>query len=407
MNGREFDVVIWGATGFTGRLVAEYLAKAYKDDKNLKWAIAGRNQGKLRSVRKLIGAEHIPTIVADSHDRASLDALVKRTKVICTTVGPYAKYGSELIAACIANKTDYCDLTGEVQWMRRMIDRHHDEAKANGTRIVHTCGFDSVPSDMGVYFLQNELKKETGTYAQHIKLRVKAMKGGMSGGTYASLSYVMEEAEEDKTIYQTLFDPYGLNPVGSPRGADKPDLRKVIYDKDAKSWIAPFIMAVINTKVVRRSHALSGFPYGKDFRYDEAMATGSGIAGRVKGLLTAGIMGAMMAGKPGSVLKKITDRVLPDPGEGPSLEERENGFFNLKLIAKMPDGSLRFGKVTGDRDPGYGSTSKMLAEAAVCLAKDKEKCPKVAGMLTPSTALADPYLNRLINKAGLTFELKK
>ncbi len=401
-NQREFDVILWGASGFTGRLVAEYFLSRYPD--NLKWAMAGRNQQKLEEVRSAIGGDHIPLVIADSMDRASLDQMTIRTKVICTTVGPYAKYGSELVASCIENQADYCDLTGEVQWMRKMIDEHHAQAEAKGVRIVHTCGFDSIPSDMGVYFLQREIKKDKGVYAAHIKLRVKAMKGKMSGGTYASLSYVMEEAAGDKSIYKTLLDPYGLNPKDSQRGNDQPDLNKVIYDEDARSWLAPFIMAVINTKVVRRSHALSGYPYGPSFRYDEAMMTGDGIGGRAKGLVTAGVMGIMMAGKPGSILKKVTDKVLPDPGEGPNKQERENGFFNIQLIAKMPDGTILRGKVTGDKDPGYGSTSKMLGEAAVCLAKDRDKCPEVAGMLTPATALGDIFLERLTSKAGLTFD---
>lgn len=405
-NDREYDIILWGASGFTGRLVAEYLLSKYKDE-DLKWAMAGRNQAKLEEVRNSISGDRIPIIIADSMDSASLDAMTSRAKVICTTVGPYAKFGSKLITSCITHQTDYCDLTGEVQWMRKMIDQHHDEAKANGTRIVHTCGFDSVPSDMGVYFLQREINKDKGVYAEHIKMRVKAMKGGMSGGTYASLSYVMEEAAGDRSIYKTLFDPYGLNPNDGKRGEDKPDLAKVVYEKESKSWLAPFIMAGINTKVVRRSHALSGYPYGSSFKYDEAMMTGGGFSGRAKGLMTAGAMGIMMAGKPGSLLKKITDRVLPDPGEGPNKHERENGFYNLKLFATMPDGTLIQGKVTGDRDPGYGSTSKMLGEAAVCLAKDRDRCPDVAGMLTPSTALGDAYLERLVKNAGLTFDYYK
>ena len=405
-NDREYDVILWGASGFTGRLVAEYLLSKYKEE-DLKWAMAGRNQAKLEEVRSAISGDRIPIIIADSMDSTSLDAMTSKAKVICTTVGPYAKFGSKLVRSCITHQTDYCDLTGEVQWMRKMIDQHHVEAKANGTRIVHTCGFDSVPSDMGVYFLQREINMDKGAYAEHIKMRVKAMKGGMSGGTYASLSYVMEEAAGDKSIYKTLFDPYGLNPNDGKRGDDKPDLSKVVFEKESKSWIAPFIMAAINTKVVRRSHALSGYPYGSSFKYDEAMMTGGGLAGRAKGLMTAGAMGIMMAGKPGSLLKKITDRVLPDPGEGPNEQERENGFYNLKLFAMMPDGSMVQGKVTGDKDPGYGSTSKMLGEAAVCLAKDRDQCPKVAGMLTPSTALGEAYLERLVDNAGLTFDYYK
>ena len=403
MSERAYDVILWGATGFTGRLVAEYLVDNY-GDKDLSWAMAGRNQEKLLSVQKEIGAEQIPTIIADSLDRTALDAMTQQAKVICTTVGPYAKYGSPLVASCIESGTDYCDLTGEVQWMRKMIDQHHQSAKDKGVRIVHNCGFDSVPSDMGVYFLQNQLLEDHGEYAEHIKMRVKAMKGGMSGGTYASLSYVMEEAAEDQEVFKVLFDPYGLNPKDSPRGQDEPDLQKIIYDKDAKSWIAPFIMAAINTKVVRRSHALSGHQYGTSFKYDEAMLTGDGVVGKMKGYAIGAALGLLMAGKPGSMLKKLTDKVLPDPGEGPNKSQRDNGFYNLHFYGKMRDGSIHVAKVKGDRDPGYGSTSKMLAEAAICLAKDKEDCPSVSGILSPAVALAGPYLKRLSDNAGLTFE---
>ena len=219
MSQKAYDIILWGATGFTGRLVAEYIVDNYSDA-DLSWAMAGRNKEKLLSVQKEIGAEHIPTIIADSHDRSSLDKMTSRGSVICTTVGPYAKYGSHLVASCIQSGTDYCDLTGEVQWMRKMIDEHHQEAKNKGVRIVHNCGFDSVPSDMGVYFLQEQMKDSHGEYAEHIKMRVKALKGGMSGGTYASLSYVMEEAAQNQEIYKILFDPYGLNPKEGPRGQD-------------------------------------------------------------------------------------------------------------------------------------------------------------------------------------------
>ena len=404
MSSRLYDIILWGASGFTGRLVAEYLIENY-DKSSLSWAMAGRNKEKLEKIRDEIGASDIPLIIADSNDRASLDAMTAQGAVICSTVGPYAKYGSELVASCIEQSADYCDLTGEVQWMRKMIDLHQEDAKNKGVRIVHTCGFDSVPSDMGVYFTQRELKKKYGGYAEHIKMRVKAMKGGMSGGTYASMTYVMEEAAKDKSIMTTLFDPYGLNPSDGIKGKDRPDLTKVIYDEVAKSWLAPFIMATINTKVVRRSHALDAYPYGQDFMYDEAMMTGDGIGGRVKAYSTAAALGVLMISKPGSIIKKITDRVLPDPGEGPNEHQRNTGFYNLRFYAKMRDGSMHEAKVTGDKDPGYGSTSKMLAEAAVCLAKDKEVCPKVAGLLTPAIALGDVYVDRLQSNAGLTFEL--
>lgn len=402
---KQYDVIVWGASGFTGRLVAEYLFKQYGANDTLKWAMGGRSLEKLEKVASLMGIKDIPFVTANSDDKASLIALVKMTKVVCTTVGPYAKYGSDLVAACVEHGADYCDLSGEVQWMRRMIDQHHEAAVANGVRIVHTCGFDSIPSDMGVYFLQREAKKQEGEYCQQIKFRVKAMKGGLSGGTYASLSNVMVEAEKDKSIYGILMNPYGLNPQGEMTGPDLPDLTSVKYDANAQAYIAPFIMAGINTKVVRRSNALCGYPYGKDFRYDEAMMTGKGFTGRIKGYGTLAMMGAMMAAKPGSIMKKVVDRVLPDPGEGPNKDERENGFFNILFLGKTADGKEINAKVKGDKDPGYGSTSKMLGESAVCLALDKDKTPKVAGILTPSIAMGDQLLERLQAYAGLSFEI--
>ena len=402
---REFDIIIWGASGFTGRLVAEYMLQKYGANGSVKWAMGGRNAEKLAGIQKDLGAEEIPLVIADSQKMDTLEGMVQRTKVICTTVGPYAQYGSPLVEACVKHQTDYCDLTGEVQWMRKMIDQHQEAAQANGTRIVHTCGFDSIPSDMGVYFLQKKAKERTGEYCQQIKLRVKAMKGEMSGGTYASLSNVLVEAEKDKSIYKTLFNPYGLNPKGTQKGKDGEDLKAVVFDEDAKSWIAPFIMSTINTRVVRRSHALQGFLYGKDFQYDEAMMTGAGFSGRGKGMMLLMGMGVMMSAKPNSFLRNTMNRFLPKPGEGPSKEKRESGFYKMLLIGKLADGTLIQGSVTGDRDPGYGSTCKMLAESAVCLALDKDKTPKVAGMLTPAVAFEDVLLKRLEENAGLQFKI--
>lgn len=398
---REFDLIIWGATGFTGRLVAEYLYDYYGTDSLLKWAMAGRSQEKLEKVRAEVADEKVPLIVADSHDAASLDAMTKRAKVICTTVGPYGKYGAKLVAACVNNQTHYCDLAGEVPWMREMIDTHYEAAKANGTKIVHCCGFDSIPSDMGVFFVQQQAMQQTGKPAQQIQMRVKAMKGEMSGGTYASLNDSLEKAEQNKQLYKVLINPYSLNPEGEQDGPDKRDLQTVVYDKAAKSWIFPFIMAGINTKVVRRSNALLGYPYGKEFQYDEAMMSGDGLRGRARANAMLGMLGVFMLAKPGTVAKKLTDRVLPKPGEGPNKAKREAGFYNLRFYTTLAGGSKAIGKVTGDMDPGYGSTSKMLAECGVCLAKDDT--PDVAGVLTPSVAMGDALLKRLQDNAGLTF----
>ncbi|MEL6926564.1 MAG: saccharopine dehydrogenase NADP-binding domain-containing protein, partial [Bacteroidota bacterium] len=365
----------WGASGFTGRLVAEYLHQQYASDTSLRWAMAGRNREKLEAVRAQVADDNIPIVIADSNDQQSLDAMAAQTAVVCTTVGPYAKYGSKLVAACVANKTDYCDLAGEVQWIRKMIDRHHQKAKGNGTRIVHCCGFDSIPSDMGVFFFQQALKEKHGAFAKRIKFRLKAASGGFSGGTIASLNNVLTEAEADKSIYKVLGNPYSLAPEGERDGVPQLNLQGLQFDEAAQSWISPFVMAAINSKVVLRSHALSGYPYGKDFCYDEATLTGDGLGGRVKSTLMAGGMGLMVKAKPGTLLGNVMKRFMPKPGEGPSKEKREAGFFYVLFYGVLPDGTLHEAKVKGDRDPGYGSTSKMLGEAAVCLAKDKAMTP--------------------------------
>lgn len=402
---REFDVIVWGATGFTGRLVVEYIYRQYGSQEIVRWAMAGRNQAKLEKIRAEVADDTIPLITADSQDEESLATMVQRAKVIATTVGPYGKYGSKLVAACVAHQTHYCDLAGEVLWMREMIDQHHAAAKANGTKIVHTCGFDSIPSDMGVYYMQKQAMERTGQAATRIKMRVRAFKGEISGGTYASLGDTLERAQANKKLYGVLLNPYSLNPTGQQEGPDKPDLQSVIYDKTAKSWIYPFIMAGINTKVVRRSNALTGFSYGKDFRYDEAVMSGDGISGRLKAYGNAAALGALMLAKPGSMMKGVVDRVLPAPGEGPNKAKREAGFYNLRFFITLHDGSTALGKVTGDRDPGYGSTSKILAEAAISLAKDKT--PEVAGVLTPAVAIGDPLLTRLEANAGLSFSYEE
>ncbi len=405
MSNKPFDLIIWGASGFTGKLVVEYLNRQYGQGRGLTWAIAGRNQEKLEAVLKGMGDPQIPIFLADSEDAASLNTLARQTKVICTTVGPYAKYGSDLVRVCVENGVDYCDLTGEVQWIRRMIDQHHEQAKANGTKIVHCCGFDSIPSDMGVFFLQKEAFQKREAYCEEIKLRVKAMKGGFSGGTIASLNNVLIEAQEDPSIFEILQNPYALNPPGERMGRDEIDLDKFAYDEDFEGWISPFVMAAINTKVVRRSHALAGYPYGRDFRYEEATFNGPGRKGKWSARLTTRAIKVLSDSKPNSFMKKLVDRFSPKPGEGPSAQQRENGFFNLALLGKWREGGTMYVKVTGDRDPGYGSTSKMLGESAVCLAKDRERLPQQFGVITPSIAMGDALLERLVQNAGLTFEV--
>ena len=403
-QSREFDIIVWGASGFTGRLVALYLFDKYGANGDLKWAMGGRNLKKLEKVRDEIANKNVPLVIADSNDKVSLFNMVNRTKVICTTVGPYAKYGSNLVEACVKSHIHYCDLAGEVQWMYKMINSYHDEAKINGSKIVHACGFDSIPSDMGVYFIQKEVKSRTGVVAQKIKMRVAAISGGISGGTYASLSRVLEDAQKDKMVYKVLTNPYALNPIDEQFGEDSSDLKNVIFDKASQSWIGPFIMASINTKIVRRSNFLSNYAYGKSFRYDESTIFGKGFFGRVKGILSTIPIGLIMSAKHGSLLKKGLDVLFPIPGEGPTKKKMEKGFYNLRFYITLEDGSNAFAKVTGDMDPGYGSSSKMLAESAVCLAKDK--LSDTSGVLTPSLAMGDSLLKRLEKNAGLTFDFK-
>lgn len=394
-NKRDYDIVIWGASGFTGRLVAEYLYKNY-NYKDLKWAIAGRDKEKLNKVRENYLDENIPIILADSFDESSLVELVKKTNVVCSTVGPYAKYGSLLVKSCVNNGTNYCDLAGEAQWIRKMIDLYHDKAIDNNVRIVNSCGYDSIPSDIGVYFINKNLSKKN----LKIKMRVTGTKGGYSGGTYASMQNIIKEASLDREVRKSLTNPYGLNPIGEQKGNDKRDLSSVVYDSEIKSWIAPFLMAGINTRIVRRSNALSNYKYGKGFKYDESIMTGQGIKGRLNGIMLS-LPLIFLAAKPGSLLNKISSFFVPKPGDGPNKKERESGYFSSRFFVFDEESNASVFKVTGDRDPGYGSTSKMLAESAVCIAKDNLE--DKFGILTPSYAMGDHILNRLISKAGLTF----
>jgi short subunit dehydrogenase-like uncharacterized protein len=406
LNKRRFDVVVYGATGFTGTLVAEYLLRQYGVDKDLQWAVAGRSASKLEQLRRDLGdgAESLEIIVADGNDDTALADLVRNTHVILTTVGPYALYGSKLVAACVEAGVSYCDLAGEVQWIRRMIDTHHARAQETGARIVHCCGFDSIPMDMGVYHLQKEARRRHGAYCDSIVTLVKATKGTVSGGTLASMMNILKEVKEDREVARVMGNPYALNPDGEREGPDGSDQQNVRHNADVDSWTAPFVMAGINTRVIRRSHALAGYPYGRDFRYSEAVLTGRGATGWLKGSLMTLGLGAFVAGVSLAPTRRLLQRfVLPEPGEGPSRELQQSGFFKILQVGKLADGTLIRAAITGDQDPGYGSTSKMLAEAAVCLAKDDLDSP--GGVLTPSFALDGALLERLVANAGLTFQV--
>ena len=405
MAKRKFDVVVWGATGFTGQLVVEYLIATYGVEGELNWAIAGRSEAKLKAVRKAClpqaQRDQLPILIADSGDADSLATLVKTTRVLCSTVGPYARYGSTVVAACVDAGTDYCDLTGEVHWMAQMIHRYQAAAEASGARIVHTCGFDSIPFDMGNWYLQQATLERTGSPARHVKTRVGRNRGAASGGTVASMLNMMEEAGRDPSIRRVMADPYALYPEGIEPGEDGPDQAGPVFDADFHQWTSPFIMAVVNTRVVRRSNALLGFPWGEDFLYDEALLTPSRFQAARNSLATGAGMITMAIGP----TRKLVQRFLPKPGEGPSRKQREAGYYEIFLWGLDPRDRTRdtVVKVTGDMDPGYGSTSKMLGEAAVCLARDKLKVK--GGFWTPASALGDHLLERLVNSAGLTFEV--
>jgi short subunit dehydrogenase-like uncharacterized protein len=402
---RDYDLVVLGATGFTGKLVAEYLLAQYGLNAELRWAVAGRNEAKLESLRSELGAPELPILLADSDDVASLDTLAQQTAVICSTVGPYALYGSNTVAACARHGTDYCDLTGEVQWMQRMIADHQHTAQDSGARLVHTCGFDSIPSDLGVLFVQNAMLERHGVTAPRVKYRVKGFSGAFSGGTVASMINMFEEMSRDPSLKRQVEDPYALLPPDAARGNDVTDQSAAVYDEDFECWTIPFVMAAINTRVVRRSNALLEFPWGEDFRYNEAILTKDGSPGWQAKVAAAGnTAGSAAMGI--APLRAMMKRFLPSPGEGPTLEQREKGYFDIRMHASHPtDASKNVGAtVEGDRDPGYGSTAKMLGESAVSLALDK--LPRKGGFWTPASALGVTLIERLHTNAGVSFTLQ-
>ncbi len=401
----KFDVIVWGASGFTGRLVAEYLAENYGINKNLRWAIAGRDRNKLEALRSTLSPQietkNLQIFIADSNDRGSLDNLVSQTKVMCTTVGPYALLGTQLVEACVESGTDYCDLTGEVQWMHRIIKSYEGRARQTGARIVHTCGFDSIPSDLGTFFIQQEMFSQHQIYAKKVVARMGRSSGSASGGTIASLLNVLDEAKNDPSIRRIMGDPYSLCPPTSKLGKDGSDQSTFKYDSVFKQWTAPFIMAAINGRVVRRSHARLEYRWGEDFQYNEAQLCKSLIRS-VLATIAMGIGIGLVSFAP---TRALVEKRLPKPGEGPDEATRINGFFEMFIHASHPNDPGRDvrAKITGDRDPGYGSTSKMLAESAICLALDERKTG--GGIWTPSSALGSQLIDRLIEKAGLTFDL--
>jgi short subunit dehydrogenase-like uncharacterized protein len=406
-NSREFDLVLWGASGFTGRLVAEHLFEVYGIDRDLHWAMAGRNAQKLDQIRSGLGAgaERIPILIGDSSDAASLNAMTGRTRVVCTTVGPYLKHGEGMLAACATSGTDYCDLTGEVLFIRKMIDRYEPDAQRTGARIVNACGFDSLPSDLGTLFIQDEFNKRYQHYASDVRYRLKVAKGTFSGGTIDSMLNTLDTVKADASLRKIFANPYALNPQAQQHGRDGKDQRAAAFDAQFGAWTAPFVMAGINTRVVRRSNAIMGYPWGEDFSYTEAVATGTGFGGRLKATLLGVGLGAFMFAAGNKLLRALMFRMfLPKPGEGPTAEQRRDGFFNIAFLASDDGGNRLRGKLTGDRDPGYGATSRMLGETAVCLAKDLG--PEMpGGFWTPAASVGERLIGRLTENAGIQFSV--
>ena len=388
MSNRDFEVIIYGASGFTGRLVAEYMGKAY--GQRINWAMAGRNEAKLAEVRAEVGAhDSTPLVIADADDLDSLRSMVKRADCILTTVGPYQLYGSELVGLCAEEGTHYVDLSGEPGWMHEMIDQHAATAAKTGARIVHSCGFDSVPFDLGVYFLQEAAVERFGVPMPRVRGRVRAMQGEFSGGTAASMGATMAAVQKNPELINVLINPFAL--ANGFSGPAQPADNKPYEDEVIGSWVAPFIMAAINTKNIHRSNALLDQRYGADFEYDEMMVCGPGEQGKA--------VAEMVASS-----NPLGGDNVPKPGEGPSKESREAGHYDVLFVGTNANGDRIDAAVTGDMDPGYGSTSKMIAESALCLLHDCADLP--GGVYTPAPAMGNKLIKRLVDKAGLTFNLE-
>ncbi len=419
---RTYAVVLYGATSFVGQITAhclvQFLADNSKqgdgDTQSVTWAIAGRDQEKLEKLQSELSsaqqnggtAAKVDIIVANSNDDASLDKMTKQAQVIISTVGPYLKYGEPLIKSCTKNGTDYVDLTGEAIFIKDMMDKYQDAAKQSGARIVNSCGFDSIPSDLGVYYTQQQAEKNFNEACTVINMRVKAAKGGLSGGTVASMATIFEEVGQDKERRKQVANPYLLNDDKDAPNVRQENVSRPEYDEEHKRWLAPFVMASINTRIVHRSNQLLGYEYGREFKYDEAMWMKDGMKGKLMSYgMSAGLLSfaTAMVFKPSREL--LSKHILPKSGSGPSKSEQENGYFDIRFFGETANNDNINTKVTGDKDPGYGSTSRMLAQSALCLAQDIAKDDVAGGFWTPASAMGDKLLTRLENHAGLSFEV--
>ena len=399
---RRYDLVVWGATGVAGRLTAAYLTEQYPPEA-LSLALGGRYPDRLDSVAAELTSrsewDDIPTIVGDATEPESLRALAEATRVVCTTVGPYTEYGTPLVEACVAAGTDYCDLTGEVNWVRESIDRFHDDAAESGTRIVHSCGFDSVPADIGTLLVQSYAADEHDAPCETVRIYLEDASGGVSGGTLASMAAVFEAATTDPEARETLRNPYSLAPPGERSGVDTGAGQWPQRDTLRSGWTAPSPMALVNERVVRRSNALLGYPWGREFRCSEVVPTGRGFTGAAGATLVAGGLGLFTAAMSVGPLRSALSRYLfPAPGEGPTREETEEGHFTVRVLGRGTgsDGPFTVEAEFGtDLGPGYGATARMLGEAAVCLVRDETESPLDGGVLTPASGIGMPLVERL------------
>ncbi|MDR9424993.1 MAG: saccharopine dehydrogenase NADP-binding domain-containing protein [Marinobacter sp.] len=401
-----YDLVVFGATSFVGKILSRYLFETCGTGQSVNWAIAGRSSAKLDALKTELGsgAENLPVIVADAGDEDAMRSLCEQTRVVISTVGPYALYGEPLVKACATTGTDYCDLTGEVHWIRRMISKYEEQAQESGARIVHCCGFDSIPSDLGVWFLQKNAEEVFGEPCLNVRMRVKVAKGGLSGGTFASMINVAKEAAADPKLRKELANPFSLCPPEHRSHTRQPALKSAEFDRDFNAWLAPFVMSTINTRVVHRSNALQNARYGKEFTYDEAMMTGRGSKGRLTAYGVTAALGTFVMASAIKPSRWLVEKLVPEPGQGPSQEDQDKGFYDLRFIGRTADDKAIITKVTGDRDPGYGSTGKMLGQAGLCLAFDI-KDDVAGGFWTPASAMNGKLVERLTSHAGLTFEV--
>ena len=402
-KGAEFDIVLWGGSSFVGKLIAEHLHQHYGVGGSLRWAIGGRNKRKLEATRALLGAgaEQLPIIVGDARDRQFLGSTVENTKVVLSTVGPYALYGKELIEACAKSGTDYCDLAGEIPFIQEMMDQHDDQARASGARILNCCGVDSLPSDSGVRSLNEIAQQQFGCGLAHVTTEVKSFKGGFSGGTILSLGNMRNDAARDEKTAAILDNPYAICPPDRRSGVTQPDI-DVVRRSPSGAWLGPFFMAIVNTRVVHATNARLDYPYGTDFTYNEGWDVGSKLAASVLSVVSWMFYRAFKY-RPLRAVMNAT--VLPRPGDGPSRKAREEGQFEFHLLARTRSNHQLTLIVSGDRDPGYGSSSRMIGEVAVCLAQDLPKSALSGGFWTPGAAVADKIIPRLIEKAGMDFAI--